>query len=443
MIGRHLPASFPAHLPLAILAAAVLLRVGAALVTESHPLFPPYYYTDAREYHTTGIEIARAMKDGSPIPAMTIGKGLYSLWTGLLYRLAGPRPIVPKLLNALLTGGTIWLLYRLACLVVPPWPAALCAALLAAWPSHIFYTSQHLKEAAMLALLAGAFFIYLRQWEPERQPSILRQQAAFAAGAGLIILMGFFRTHLIPVICIALAAGGVVQLRRHRGDRRVALSVLASFLWLATSMGLVKSVSASLQNALGTPVMPEMAGFLPKATGGSRGSVSPFSPENLAQYRRLRLEQDQYWSNTMVGRAIDTQLFPDLEFHTWWDVLKFLPKGMSYVLFMPLPGLYPLGRNVGRILSSLENTALLAIFILAAIGAWRAPKRPAAVSFLVFFCLMVPPSALLEFDLGGASRHRLQFFPFLFPFAASVIATWLQKRGIIGHEKTEHPHTGL
>ena len=105
-------------------------------------------------------------------------------------------------------------------------------------------------------------------------------------------------------------------------------------------------------------------------------------------------------------------------------MLLFLPKSIFYILFMPLPGLYPLGGKLGRILASAENLALLALSLVALLGLLRGPRSPAALSLLAFFCLILPPSALLEFDLGSATRHRLLFFPFILPFAAWQLSRW-------------------
>ena len=88
------------------------------------------------------------------------------------------------------------------------------------------------------------------------------------------------------------------------------------------------------------------------------------------------------------------------------------------VLFMPLPGLYPLGRKIGRWAAAGENTALLALALLAAAGLGRGPKTPKRLALFAFFAAMTVGAALLEFDLGSAGRHKLLYLPMLFPFAA-------------------------
>jgi len=43
---------------LILLAVAIILRIGMSVVTEHHPIFPGYYYTDASIYEKNAWEIA-------------------------------------------------------------------------------------------------------------------------------------------------------------------------------------------------------------------------------------------------------------------------------------------------------------------------------------------------------------------------------------------------
>ena len=149
----------------------------------------------------------------------------------------------------------------------------------------------------------------------------------------------------------------------------------------------------------------------------SREVIKPYSPRGLSEFRRWRLRYDRENSLLFYKREISTQLFPDERMESWLEVLLFIPKASFHVLFMPLPGLYPLEGKLGRILASLENLGLLAIFVLALISAVRCDLEPRRLGLLLFFALTTAASALLEFDLGGAGRHKLMYLPMLFPFA--------------------------
>ncbi|MFH2202050.1 MAG: hypothetical protein ABIJ96_02945, partial [Elusimicrobiota bacterium] len=151
-------------------------------------------------------------------------------------------------------------------------------------------------------------------------------------------------------------------------------------------------------------------------------NIRPFSPEGLTQFRKIRHSEDQKWAARFSGRRIHTQVFPDAEFHSWWDVARYLPRGTLYALFMPLPGFFPLEGKLGRRLAALENTGLLAAFLLAAAYWVKTPSvKPAPLALAAFFCLTALCYGLFEYDLGGATRHRPQYFPCLFIFAASFL----------------------
>jgi hypothetical protein len=129
-----------------------------------------------------------------------------------------------------------------------------------------------------------------------------------------------------------------------------------------------------------------------------------------------------------LGREIGTQIYPAADFRTWGDVLAYLPKGSFAVLFMPLPGLYPMGGKIGRYAAAGENVILLLLSALAAVGFARGPKSPARLGLLAFFAAMTIGAALLEFDLGSAGRHKLLYLPMLFPFAAEEILRLLGRK---------------
>ncbi len=72
--------------------------------------------------------------------------------------------------------------------------------------------------------------------------------------------------------------------------------------------------------------------------------------------------------------------------------------------------------------SAAENTALMALALLAVAGLRRLDRRTLAVSgMLLFFVMMAAGSGLLEFDLGSASRHKLLYMPLLFPLAVAAV----------------------
>jgi len=365
-----------------------------------------------------------------------LSRRLHVLMTLGVERVFGPRTLPVKLLNAALGAAGIAALVAAFELVFSGAAALASGAALAVWPSHAFYTSQNLKESPTHALafvgLLGVLALGLRP-----PASAARRAALAAAAAAGLIGAGCFRSYVLLSLAVALCAAfaGAAALRKPRADALAALAAAAA------AAALFSPFSAAAYSALQPPaeriaveadsnaqrllptLVPETIADEPAGTAVYR----PTSPEGLSVFRRVRQASDRLWAENNAGREIGTQIFPDAEFHSWLDVFAYLPKGAFYVLFMPLPGLYPTGGKIGRIAASAENLLLLAIACFAVAGFVRGPKTAGRAALILYFAAMTAGAALLEFDLGSAGRHKLLYLPMLFPFAAEEILRLLRR----------------
>ncbi|MDX6769815.1 MAG: hypothetical protein SF051_09805 [Elusimicrobiota bacterium] len=396
-------------------AAAFLLRAGTATLTEFAPLFPSYYYQDARFAESLARDLSDTWKTGraKPLP-YSASQRAHAALIAVPYLLVGPRPYPVKLVNAALGALAVVLLGLAFRAVVSERAALAAAALVAAWPSHAFYTSQNFKEAPTFALLFGAWALLLPVLDGER-PSPRRLAAALL----LLVAAGFLRSYVLAVSCAAFALGAAWALKTRRARPAAALVLLAALAavpaYHALSAGLFERV---------IPLPPSVPATLPPlAPIAVSGPVPPpWTPRGLSHRRAQRQASDREYAFYSHNRRIGTQIRPDARFEDWFDVAAFLPSAAFTVLFQPLPGLYPSDGKLGRLLASGENLLLLALAVAAAAGlARRRDWKPASVVPLVFFALMTAGSALMEFDLGSAGRHKLLYLPMLFPFAAEEL----------------------
>lgn len=408
--------------PLTALAGlAFALRIACAAVTEYEPIFPPYYYTDAAMIHSYAISALKDIQAGRP-PTIngSLGERLQTTMSLGIYRAFGPRPFLIKTLNALMgalaIAAFVWAMSK----TFPPSSALGAGLVLAIWPSHIFYTSQNLKEAPVSLLAYAALGAVLAAGFDAQAPRSRTAAFALAAAAGLLGA-GFYRSYVLLCLSAAcLAALSLSFLRPPRANAMLtAAAIIASLaLYPAASRGLLSTFRAG---ALGAADQGRIQPRLIPVTydNADWNTVNrPTSPEGLTGFRRTRQTADRRWAAANANREIGTQIHPDAEFKTWLDVLLYLPNGAFTVLFMPLPGLYPLDGKVGRWAAAAENSALLLIALFAAAGIARAPMTAPRLGLLAFFAAMTMGSALLEFDLGSAGRHKLLYLPMLFPFAA-------------------------
>lgn len=399
---------------------ALALRVACAAVTESKPIFPAYYYIDATLTHGYAVKALEDVRAGrEPLINGSLGGRIQTFVSLGFYRLFGPRPFVIKLFNAFL-GALAVAAFAWAMSLVFPARAALAAGFgMAAWPSHIFYTSQNLKEApvALLAFVAlGASLAAGFDAKTSRPKTAL---LSLIAALGLLGA-GFYRAHIAVGMGAALLIALVFAARRPpRANALIAAAALLAALTLYPfiSRGLLAAFHAE---PLGEAVQDKIQSHLiPVAFSADALTLNrPTSPEGISGFRRSRQSADRVWAASEAHREIGTQVYPDEVFKTWLDVLLYLPKGAFAVLFMPLPGLYPMDGKIGRWAAAGENLILLMLFLLAVVGFARARKTPERAGLLSFFAAMTVGAALLEFDLGSAGRHKLLYLPILFPFAA-------------------------
>ncbi len=408
--------------PLAALAAlALILRVSAAVATEVHPIFPAYYYTDAAMTHSYALQALEDVRAGRvPLINGTLGERAQTVISLVFYRAFGPNPFTIKLFNALL-GALAVAAFASALSRAFPAPAALAAGvLMAVWPSHIFYTSQNLKEAPV-ALLAYAALGAALAAGFDADASRRRAAALGLAAATAMLGAGFFRSYVLVFLGGALLAGLVLTV-----VRRPRTNALITAALLLAGFAIYPSVSRALLGVFRSSEMSEadrgrtQSPLIPVTydNAGSNMTYRPTSPEGISRFRAARQWADRNWAEVHAGRAIGTQIYPDTEFKTWLDVLLYLPKGAFTALFMPLPVLSALDGKIGRFASAGENLVLLLVAGLGIFGAARGPKMPARLVPLAFFAGMTVAAALFEFDLGSAGRHKLLYLSMLFPFAA-------------------------
>jgi hypothetical protein len=408
--------------PLTALAVfALALRVACAAATEVKPLFPAYYYTDATLAHENAAKALDDMREGREIHLNgSLGERLQVFVSLGVYRAFGARPLLLKLLNALLGALAIaafaWALSR----AFSPRPALLAGLALAVWPSHIFYTSQNLKEAPIALLVYAALgAAFAAGFDPEETKP---RTTALALAAGLALLAaGFLRSYLPVALGAALLlALACAASRPPRANAVLTAAVL--LMTLAVYPSAARALLGSFHSQeLGTSDRDRLVTHLVPVTidtGDPTVSHRPTSPAGISRFRDVRQAADRQWAATEAGRTIGTQIYPGEVFKTWLDVALYLPKGALTVLFMPLPGLYPMDGKPARWAAAAENAALLVAACLALAGLARGRKTPERLALVAFFTAMTAGAALLEFDLGSAGRHKLLYCPMMFPFAA-------------------------
>ena len=396
---------------------ALVLRAGAAMLLEHHPIFPAYYYHDAVLTDELSRQTLAAWRQGAALP-LDYGPSqrLVAFCTAALYRVFGLHPLIPMLANAALGALGVFALGVLASRAFGPRAGLLAAGAVALWPSEVFYTSQNLKEAPTQLLLWLAFAALLPGAGDDAACA-----ARAAAGLAALMVAALLRPYLLIAAVAALGAGAVWSAARRKKNRAAGWAPAAAVL---AAPLLYQAVSHLAFDRLlpATRLKPNTENVVvPVAVDASGARFHPYSPAAIEGFRRSRQAGDRDYSRLTAVRQIQTQIFPDARFADWTDVAEFIPKSAFYVLFMPLPGLYPMDGKLGRLLAAAENVVLLALAVLGVAGFLRGPKTPARAAAVLFLVFMTCGAALLELDQGSAARHKLFYLPLIFPFAAEEL----------------------
>lgn len=411
-------------------AGALALRLACAAVTELNPLFPAYYYTDAAETETAAARTLATAGDAEPyVFNGTLNQRLQVEALLKLYGVFGHRPFAAKAFNALAGAAAAMLLAAGLAPAFGARPALLAGAFWAAWPSAVFFTSHHLKEAPTAALAWGGLWGLMSLLARPAASPRAAAAAALASACGLFGA-GLYRNYVLLSLCAGFGAAFAWSLARRTGPRGPLLAGLLLCLVLPLSYKrAANGVQRLLTATAGGGSIHTRVELVPLSADARAPGVvhHPTSPQGISGFRQARQFSDKRSARLRYGRDIGTQIFPEQSFRDWADILLYLPKGAFYVLFMPLPGLYPVDGSLGRFAASLENAALLVLALAALAGLARGPRTPERLAPLGFFAVMTAGAALLEFDLGAATRHKLLYLPMLFPFAAETALRWRKK----------------
>ena len=359
-------------------AVAVLARAAAALLCAWKPPFPSYYFSDAIRFDAMGWQTAQAMRGLAPWPEFDVHRRGFQTFIGYIYLVVGHQPLAAQFLICILGGLAAWLLYRIGrelagekAGLAAGWAFALC-------PSAVFYGSQLLKDPVLL-------------------PSL------WLSLAGLIIGGRRWTTAGLAGTALAIAI-------------RPASGLVAAAIWGVRGLALLPrrgALAFGLAALLGAPALLG-TGFVARVPSLSR------LPEELAAYRKLQ----QFRDYDATRREIGTSLFPGMTLRSWSELAAFIPRGAVYTTLMPLPGLYPVGRNKGRIAAAGENVAWLAVLLIGALAAlydWRRLGRR-GVGLIVFIAFSMALGGLFDLDLGASARHKLHFLPLFLVFAAAALS---------------------
>lgn len=348
--------------------------VGLAITALSTPL--TFLRSDAEAYHSLATQIVDHWSGVQPLPFLPQGKeGFYYMLAGLYRLLGGNYQVSGLVVNAALGAALVPVITDLTRRLVGQQAARYVPPLVALLPGLLLWTSQLLKEAPVLFLIAVAANCAVR----------LTERTSVLALAGLVISVPLLFTFRGPVgltVAVGLLAGVVLGKPQVLSGLGTGLTTLALMAFLIASLGVGQ------------------AGY------------------------RWAVNTDLQAANTVrqdLATSADTGFALDADISTARRALSFLPIGVAGVTLGPFPWQI---RGV-RQLAVLPDVILWWCLLPSLFRGLRAAGR--AIGRQVF-TLILPAStvvvvlALAVGNFGTVVRERNQLVVLVLPFIALGLA---------------------
>jgi hypothetical protein len=239
---------------------------------------------------------------------------------------------------------------------------------------------------------------------------------------GVLVLLGVYahrRVRLGHVVAFAIGALLLTTLRDYMGF--LLFAGLALGYALAARPGRLGSTMV-----MGTVVV--LGGFFMLERFQLLSPEVIQDPFGSAAAMREGLQQD--FSGGAAGSAYATEV----DTSTLRGALVYLPLGLVYFLFAPFPWAIS---SVLQVMTLPETLLWYALAPFAVLGIRDAVRSDYAQGLLILGVLAVSVSsyALVEGTFGTAYRHRSQFLPLFFIFAAQGLARVWERRRQVREER--------
>ncbi len=292
----------------------------------------------------------------------------YSFIMGMIYKVFGPVPILPRLLNIFLNVWSGILLYKISRELFEKSKIALLAmALFMFWPSNWAFTSYALRDSMIifLSFLLITYFIDIVKNKPR------------------------FGNILMIVLIYTLST-----LLRNQNSYLYIVMFLFYGIYLFFKSKVRKSYKLLL-----------LFGILLLL---------------LFVYLKFKLYIDLVLAYPFVAQPLRVEggsaYLVNIEMNNYWDVFKYSPIRFFYFTFGPF--LWNV-RTIFQLFSALESVALFIVFwgFIQYFRKYKIPKNENLQMFIVIFCLVgLMANAIVDSNFGTAIRHRLNYTSFFFVF---------------------------
>jgi 4-amino-4-deoxy-L-arabinose transferase-like glycosyltransferase len=367
---------------------AVVLRYAIAVILNIFVVdsaFALAFWGDSEGYDLGGHQLALKWS-GEPITTAYMSTAIsgygWVYFVGAVYSLFGRNQLLVQLLNGLMGGLTVIVIYAITSRLFDRSAARWAAIFMAFFPQMVFWSTGMYKDPPILLCIAAAMYAVVALREKLSLPLI----ALFVTVVVLLVTLRFYIAYFVVFASLAAFVFG-----QRRGGVRVIFTygLLAAILYGALSV------------AVRRDTLEQQTTYL-----------------SLERLQITRGDQAT-WANSGFGQEHDVS--------TPLGALATLPIGIVYLLFAPFPWAVSGLRQALVVPETLVWYALMPAFFR---GVTLAIKRQfkATLPIAVFSASLTLAYALMQGNVGTAYRQRTQVTMFFFIFMAVGVAEKRQRR---------------
>ena len=413
MIGCHRKAETGRSVPIQwILLAALILRLGWAIITPAQPV------SDFAEYD----QVARNLISGhgySRIPDQPTAyrPPVYPFFLAGIYSISAGSILVARLANAVLGTLAVLFSYLLACQTFSKKVAAWAATIHAFTPSLILYSGLLASENVAIPLLLASMICALR--------GLVRNHPGWLATSGLILGWTCLARSLFILLPVTWMIWALL--------RKVALrKIVAAAIWVAVGI-VVALLPWIIRNAL------TFGRFIPLATNSGSMLVYNFNP---AIQRRVAPGEQIPGLAEIDAQGLDEPHLDAarrnlaIEFirQNPFEVVRMIPYKLFYLYRDDVSGVVWSDTNPERPLPPAIRWGLIALaqgyyivlMLLSLVAVIQYRKLPGDRRWI---CIALPILYVTFFHtiFFGDDRYHLTVLPFLAIFAGFQASQWWEQ----------------
>ena len=363
-------------------ALAILMNV---FVTDS--AFAAAFWGDSGSYDTGGYQLALRWS-GEPITTAYMSTAVsgygWVYFVGAIYFLFGRNQLAVQLLNGLMGGITVLVIYAIALRLFDRSSARWAALFMAFFPQMVFWSTGMYKDPAILLCIAVAMFAVIGL----RDRLSVSLAMMFVVAEVVLITLRFYIAYFVILAALATFVFG---------QRRNPLRMVLTYGMLGVLL------VGALTVAVKRETLEQQTTYV-----------------SLERLQVTRLDQAM-WGQSGFGQQHDVS--------TPTGALATLPVGLVYLLFAPFPWSISGLRQALVAPETLVWYALMPAFVRGVTLGLK--KQFSAIMPIVVFAVSLTVAyALMQGNIGTAYRQRTQITMFFFIFMAVGVVQKRRQRAL-------------